>query len=151
MTEKFNKNIEKSTAELEKLFLLDLIPETQEEAQKILSNAEINTKKVKEKGQQIIRNMLIEFDDDWRNTSDESLQSETSEILKIKLHTDLSRETLLDKILKTTHALTAKGFGSQLSPGVAHRNLEKETDQDLAGLLRQLEHIAEQAGIDLGE
>jgi hypothetical protein len=31
------------------------------------------------------------------------------------------------------------------------RNLEKETDQDLATLLRQLQYIAEEVGIDLGE
>ena len=151
MTNNNKENIEKSIQELEKLFLLDLIPETQEEAQEILLKAEIDTKELKEKGRKIYRDILAEFNDDWRNISEETLEREKSEVLKGKIPTDLSRETLISKILEATKALAAKGFGAQISTGIAHRNLEKETDQDLASLLRQMEHIAEQAGIKLGE
>jgi len=146
-----DKNTEKSINELEKLFLLDLLPETIEEAQEILADAEIDTTELKEKGREIFRNILAEFDDDWRNISKEVLKSETSEILKRQFRTDLSRESLLDKIRGATQALTARGLSTTLSAGVAHRNLDKVSDLDLAYLLRQLEYIAEQAGIDLGE
>lgn len=151
MTNNNKENIEKSIHELEKLFLLDLIPETQEEAQEILLKAEIDTKELKEKGRKIYRDILAEFNDDWRNISEETLESEKSEVLTRKIPTDLSRETLISKILEVTKALAAKGLGAQISTGIAHRNLEKETGQDLASLLRQMEHIAEQAGIKLGE
>ena len=151
MTNKKKSNIEKSISELEKLFLHDLIPETLEEAHEILNEAEFNTMEFKENARNIFRNMLTEFDDDWRNTSEETLNSKAKEILKRDARTDLPRETLLDKIKEITQLLDTKGLTYQLSAGVVHRNLEKEVNEDLASLLRQLEHIAEQAGIDLGE
>ena len=58
------KNTEKAIDELEKLFLLDLLPETTEEAQGILKNAGIDTAELKEKGQEILQNILAEFEDD---------------------------------------------------------------------------------------
>ena len=149
MKDKNEENTAKAISEIENLFLLDLLPETHEEAQEILISARIDTTELKIKGREILRNMLVEFDDDWRNISEETLEREASGIFKRKIQDNLSRETLLERIKELTEALTSGGVSTPLPASVLHRNLEKETDQDLSSLLRQLQYIAEEAGIEL--
>jgi hypothetical protein len=151
MANENEKNTKKALSELENLFLLDLIPESTEEAHEILRTAGVETTNLKEEGREIFRNILLEFEDDWRNISDSTLEDEASNILNREIYANLSRETLLERIQSITQALSAKGLSSSLPAGILHRNLEKDTNQDLASLLRQVQFIAEQAGIDLGD
>lgn len=151
MTKTDKNNTERAIDELENLFLLDLIPESAEEAQELFENEKIDTTELKEKSRQIFRGLLSQFDDDWRNIPDEVLEAQKVSLLEKKVRKGLSRESLLKKIQELTEALTVKGLSSPLTAGVAHRNLERESTGDLASLLRQLEHVAEEAGIDLEE
>ena len=151
MANENEKNTKKALSELENLFLLDLIPESADEANKILSEAGIDTTNLKAEGREIFRNMLLEFDDDWRNISESALENEASDILGREIYANLSRETLLEKIKSVTQALTSKGLIASLPAGVLHRNLEKESVKDLASLLRQIQYVAEQAGVEVGD
>lgn len=151
MKDKNKLNTEKAISEIENIFLFDLLPETPEEAREILENAGIDTTELKKEGRKIFRNMLVEFNDDWRNVPNEALEREASGIFMRRVQANLSRETLLERIKELTEALTAKGLSTPLPAGVLHRNLEKETAQDLASLLRQIQYIAEEAGIELRE
>ena len=110
MTNKRKNNIEKAIDELENLFLLDLLPETLEEAQEILREAKIDTTELKEKGRDIFRKTLTQFDDDWRNIPEETLKSQTAEIHRRQIRLDLPRETLLEKIREAIQILSTKGL-----------------------------------------
>lgn len=151
MAEISKNNTERAIDELENLFLLDLLPETAKEAQELFESEKIDTTELKEKSRQIFRGLLSQFDDDWRNVPDEVLEAQRTSLLEKKVQKGLSRELLLKKIREITQTLTVRGLSSPLTAGVAHRNLKRESTGDLASLLRQLEHIAEEAGIDLGE
>jgi len=144
-------NTQKALTELENLFVYDLVPETAEEAQEILAKAGIDTSELKQKGREILRNILIEFDDDWRNITDESVKAEASKVLERKIFSSLSRDELLRRIKEVSKLLSTTAMREEAPAGVLHRNLGKVKDQDLASLLRQLEHLATEAGLDLGK
>ena len=85
MGNKSGENTQKAISELEKLFINDLIPDTAEEAREILAQANIDTTDIKQKGREIFRSILAEFDDDWRNIPDVEVNKESAQILKLKL------------------------------------------------------------------
>lgn len=130
--------------------LFEAIPEleTDEEANQFLIENGYNPDDLRKKGERIVKSLM---EDNWRFVSEEMLESETSKILSRTIQVDLPRETLMKKIQEITQALTEKGVSSALATGFAHRNLDKESNKDLASLLRQVQHIADEAGIELRE
>lgn len=130
--------------------LFEDIPElqTEEEINEFLQTIGYSAEELKRKGQEFAEKLL---ESNWRFVSEEIIENQREKLLTIDLQINNSRESIIKKIKETTQALSARGITAPLLPGVAHRNLEKETKQDLASLLRQIEHIAKEAGIDLGE
>lgn len=151
MGNKSGENTQKAISELEQLFINDLIPDTAEEARELLAQVNIDTTDIKQKGREILRNILAEFDDDWRNITDEEVNQEPAQILGQKLLELLSREELLSRIESLFGRLATTGGAKAVAGGVANRNLKKESKEDLASLLRQLEYLAEKMDIGTGE
>jgi len=147
MGNKSGENTQKAISELEKLFINDLIPDTAEEARELLAQANIDTTDIKQRGREIFRSILAEFDDDWRNIPDEEVKQEPTHILKLKLLESLSREELISRIESIFEQLAAIGGAKAVAGGVANRNLINESKEDLASLLRQLEYLADKKDI----
>ena len=94
MSNRESNNTEKALSELEKLFLLDLIPKSAEEAREILKETGINIIELKHKGREIYKNILTEFDDDWRNIPEVTMEVATKKLLSKEIATSLRGKAL---------------------------------------------------------
>lgn len=126
------------------------IPElrTEEETDHFLNEMGFVPNELEEKGARIVAGLL---ENNWRFVPEETIERQRAKLFSKEIRTDLPRQTIIERIQNITQALAIKGLGSSLTAGVAHRNLERESTRDLASLLRQLEHVAEEEGIDLGD
>ena len=148
-----SKNIPEGDKDMNDIFAeflsLDMYPNTLEEAEEIIQEAGIDISEFEKKTISIFRNILSESPLDWRNVSDDIIDAEAAKLDEIPLKKNLSKEQLIMSINRITKILESTIQGRQLNFELAHRNLETQTDDDLAQLLRQIEYAASELGIDI--
>jgi hypothetical protein len=130
------------------LLSLDLYPDTTEEAEVIIKNTDLDLSEFEKKTTLIFRNILSEFSNDWRNVSENTMTAEAEKISAFKLRSDLTKEKLLERIARIVTKISSSSQGQQMTAGLAYRNFSKQTKEDLAQLLRQLEYAASELDID---
>ncbi len=146
---KNNKGDEKLIDIFAELLSLDLYPDTIEEAEAIILDTEIDHEEFVGKSTATYRNLLSEYKDDWRNTSEEVIDTEVAKLEAFILRSELSKRELIEKINSIADKLSASGQAKQLSLGLAHRNFDNQTKEDLAHLHRKLRYVASELDVDV--
>lgn len=149
-----SKNTPQGDKDLNDIFAeylsLDMYPDTLEEAEEVIQEADIDLDEFEREAASIFREILSEFSDNWRNVSDDTIAAEAAKLDDVPLKINLSKEQLIANIKRFAEAISSAGLGRHPRFEVAHRNLETQTAGDLAQLLRQLEYAASELGIDGG-
>jgi len=127
---------------------LDLLPASIDEANEILRAANINIEELNRKSLFVLRELSKEFEDDWRNVSTKEISSISANLDQIPLDLSSKRETLIQGIQNLIADITSHSKEALASPGLAWRNLDKQSNEDLARLLRKLKFIAYELGVD---
>ncbi len=115
----------------------ELAPETIEEADAELRSAGYDPAEVGTRIEAAAKRALAESPLNWRTRAQRELETERARISGRGEPAQRSRTELMAAINQVLQQ-----FGGQLA--YAHRNLESETDEDLASLLEQLEYLASQ-------
>jgi len=127
---------------------LDLLPRSVEEAEEILRAANISIEELNKKSLLVLREISKEFADDWRNVSAEEISSMSITLDRIPLALSESVDTIKQRIQGLIAEIASLNENALVSPGLAWRNLDKQSKEDLARLLRKIEFIATELGID---
>lgn len=115
----------------------ELEPQTPEEVVSTLHNAGLDPDEVGARMESTAKQALAESSLNWRNRAQRELEVERERAAKLGAPESRSRVEIIDAIKR----LVAQS-GTQMA--YAHRNLESETDEDLASLLVDLEYLAYQ-------
>lgn len=127
---------------------LDLLPSSIEEAKEVLRAANISIEELNKKSLMVLREISKEFADDWRNVSTEKISSMSVKLDKTPLDLSLSVDALKQRIQSLITNIASHSENALVSPGLAWRNLDQQSKEDLARLLRKIEFIAIELGID---
>lgn len=127
---------------------LDLLPASIDEAEEILRSTNTDIEELNRKSLFVLRELLKEFEDDWRNVSNEEISSISTNLDRIPLDLSSERETLIQSIQNLITNITSHNKEALVSPGLAWRNLDKQSNEDLARLLRKLKFIANELGVN---
>jgi len=127
---------------------LDLLPRSIDEAEEALRAANINIDELNRKSLLVLRELSKEFEDDWRNISAEEISSVSTNLDRIPLDLSRSKDALVQRIQRIIAEIASHNEDTLVSPGLAWRNLDKQSNEDLARLLRKIEFIANELGID---
>ena len=127
---------------------LDLLPTSIDEAKEILRAANINIEQLNRKSLVVLRELSKEFEDDWRNVSTKEISSISANLDRIPLDFRSERGTLIQSIQNLITDITSRSKEASAGPGLAWRNLDKQSNEDLARLLRKLKFIANELGIN---
>lgn len=139
---KSQKTDEEIVREFESLFHKLPEPETGEEIEKILNDAGYDVKDLQTKGLEFANNLMA---NNWRFVTSDEIDDAAKRINEIPFRNSWTRSHLLDAIQKVSQALGPSGK----EPVLAHRNLGKLADADLAAILQELEYKASMKGIKL--
>lgn len=143
---------DKFVESLVELLDLGLIPESLGDAENILQHANIDISRFKNRANAVFRDILMELPDDWRNIAADGISSTLVELSKRPLLLQLSEAELKERIQNLIdHITNANVHIKKSTPGLAWRNLEKQSKEDLARLLRKFELIADEMGIEIEE
>jgi len=115
----------------------EIEPETPEEIDAVLREAGYDPDEVGTRMKAVAERALADSPLNWRKRAQRKLEAERARIAgsaKTSLH---NRED----IIRAIEQLVTQ-FGGQMA--YAYRNLESETDEDLASLLSELEYLASQ-------
>lgn len=127
---------------------LDLLPQSIDEAEEILRVANINIDEFNKKSLHILREISREFENDWRNVGIEEVLSISNNLDGIPLDLGSGKEVLVQRIQNLIANIGAHNKSSIAKLGLAWRNLDKQSNEDLARVLRKLEFIAKELNID---
>lgn len=115
----------------------ELAPATSEEIDRELRDVGLDPDEIGARMQAVAEQALAESHLDWRERAPKELKDERAQIAARASARPHDRAGIIARI----RSLRSQ-FGVQL--GYAYRNLESETDEDLASLLEDLEHLASQ-------
>lgn len=130
---------------------LDLLPDTLEDAEAVILDSGIDIKAFEHRSLEVLREILVDFPEDWRNVTADEMSASAARIEEYRLKSHLSKQMLKERITTLLNNIASRGKSKWLQPGLAHRNLEKQSKDDLVRLLRQLEFAADELGIELEE
>ena len=133
---------------LNELLDLGLIPDSLEDAEITVRSAHIDIETLKKRSTAILRNVLAEFPDDWRNITTNDIEAASTELEKKPLKLHLNEEELKDRIQNLIRRIVERNKSQVPIPGLAWRNLNKQSKEDLARLLRKFEIIADEEGVE---
>jgi hypothetical protein len=150
-----NKKILPEDDELADAFaeLLDLalIPDSLEDAESIVRNANINIDTLNKRSMTVLRDVLADFPDDWRNVATDQEESISTKLEKRSLKLHLNETEIKERIQGLISRIVAHNQSSTPMPGLAWRNLDRQSKEDLARLLRKFELMADELGIEIKE
>lgn len=115
----------------------ELEPETPEEVASVLRDTGHDPDDVGARMKAVAEQALAKSPFNWRSRAQRELQAERERLAGFAMPALRSRVEIIAAIKR----LVAQ-FGGQMA--YAHRNLESETDEDLASLLADLEYLASQ-------
>lgn len=142
------RNDEKVVIAFERLFDDSLVPNSLEEADETIRRAGINPDKYRNEMRSLAAKLLSDSPLNWRNQSIDEIEATRKSLGDIKLVKNLAVHQILDRIA----ALQIKYPQVFIEPVLqAHRNLEEQSEEDLAYLLQEMIFRIKQAGIDLDE
>lgn len=127
---------------------LDLLPKSSIEAEEVLRAAGISIEELNKKSLLVLREISKEFADDWRNVSKDEISSMSIKLDKIPLNLNWDEDALKQRIQGLIAEIASYNENALVSPGLAWRNLDQQSKEDLARLLRKIEFIAIELGID---
>ena len=130
---------------------LGLIPDSLEDAETTIRNANIDIETLKKRSTAILRDVLAEFPDDWRNIATDDIGAASTELEKKPLKLHLNEEEIKERIRNLIGRIMEHNKSQISMPGLAWRNLDKQSKEDLARLLRKFELIAGELGIEAEE
>lgn len=130
---------------------LGLIPDSLEDAETTIRNANIDIEMLKKRSTAILRDVLSEFADDWRNIAIDDTGAASTELEKKPLKLHLNEEEIKERIQNLISRIMEHNKSQVSIPGLAWRNLDKQSKEDLARLLRKFELIAGELGIETKE
>lgn len=137
---------------LVELLDLELVPDSLEDAENAVRNSNIDVDVLKKRASAVLREILTEFPDDWRNVATDNVESISTELEKMPLKLHLSEMEIKERIQNLISRITNANVHVKLPvPGLAWRNLENQSKEDLARLLRKFELIADEMGIEVKE
>ena len=136
---------------LTELLDLGLIPDSLTDAENTLRNANLDIETLKKKSTAILRDVLAEFSDDWRNIATDDIGATSTELEKKPLKLHLNEEEIKERIRNLISRIMEHNNNEISLPGLAWRNLDKQSTEDLARLLRKFELIADELGIQAEE
>ena len=127
---------------------LGLIPDSLEDAKATIRNANIDIETLKKRSTAVLRDILTEFPDDWRNIATDDIGEASTELEKKPLKLHLNEEEIKERIQNLISRIVERNKSQVPMPGLAWRNLNKQSKEDLARLLRKFELIADEMGIE---
>jgi hypothetical protein len=130
---------------------LGLIPDSLEGAETTIRDANIDIETLKKESTAILRDILTEFPDDWRNIATYDMDAVSTELEKKPLKLNLNEEDIRERIQNLINRIMERNQGQVPMPGLAWRNLDKQSKEDLARLLRKFELIADEMEIERKE
>jgi hypothetical protein len=136
---------------LTELLDLGLIPDSLEDAETTIRSSNIDLETLKRKSIAILRDVLAEFPDDWRNIATDDIGAASTDLEKKPLKLYLNEEEIKERIRNLISRITEHNKNQVSIPGLAWRNLDKQSKEDLARLLRKFELIAGELGIEAEE
>ena len=113
----------------------EIEPETPEEIDAVLCEAGYDPDEIGARMKAVAERALVDSPLNWRNRAQRELEAERARIAAAVKTSLLNRADIIHAI----EQLVAQ-FGGQMA--YAHRNLDSETDEDLASLLSELEYLA---------
>jgi hypothetical protein len=145
---KFPGQDDRLAAALAAILDLDLLPDTVAEAETLLRREKINVDNLRRRAAASLREISGEFSDDWRNAGANSMEATVSELETRPLQLELSAQQLRDRIQALFESIGARHGSQSPMPSLGWRNLEEQSKEDLARLLRKVEYVAEELGIE---
>ena len=136
---------------LVELLDLGLIPDSLEDAEATIRNAKIDIESLKKRSASVLRDILTEFPDDWRNINTREVETTSSDLEERPLKLHLSESEIKERIENLISRIIERNQSQTTMPGLAWRNLNKQSKEDLARLLRKFELIADEMGIEAKE
>ena len=136
---------------LVELLDLGLIPDSLEDAEATIRNAKIDIESLKKRSASVLRDILTEFPDDWRNINTSEVEATSSDLEERPLKLHLSESEIKERIENLISRIIERNQSQTTIPGLAWRNLNKQSKEDLARLLRKFELIADEMGIEAKE
>jgi hypothetical protein len=133
---------------LTELLDLGLIPDSLMDAETAIRNANIDIEALKKRSTAILRDVLAEFPDDWRNISTDDMEAASTELEKKPLKLHLNEAEIKERIQNLISRIVERNKSQVPIPGLAWRNLNKQSKEDLARMLRKFELIADEMGIE---
>lgn len=143
---------DKIVESLVELLDLELVPDSLEDAENVVQKTNIDVDELKKRASAVLREILTELPDDWRNIAIDEIESTSTELEKRFLKLQLSEAEIKERIQNLVNRITEANVHINVpTPGLAWRNLEKQSKEDLARLLRKFELIADEMGIERKE